>query len=365
MSKVQKHGSGRFLAGMLIYALVFLALAGILLVMFWNYMAAYENARPQRAIDAYMGSLTEEHICDLSQELIDSIDHNIQSEQQCRAAIMDAIDGINYAKKSKASTGTRQVFVLRAEKTVIGEFVIAAQDADKYGFTPWALESESFDLSALNLFGSGYQVTVPYDHAVTVNGYTLDSSYVTDGKIIYEEIGEFYEDFELPYRVSYAVSPILGELEAVITDPAGNEVTFDENTDWTAYFHNCTDEETQQLNEFTAEYVERYVAFTGSRRHNRMSNYGKLMNYIVADSDFANRLYAAIEGLEYGQSLGDNVVFLVAHHQVRLEEDRFMCDFTYEVDTTGKKGVVRTTTSAKIIVVRTEEGLKVETMNIY
>lgn len=354
-----------FLLGMVIYAVVFLAAVNFGLKAFWNYMEAYENSRPKIAINAYMDGLTEEHICDLSQDLIDQVDHNVQSVEQCRTYIMDAIDGINYAKKSSECTDTRQVFVLRTGKTVIGEFSIIAQEADEYGFTPWAVEGESFDVSVLNLFGSDYEVTVPYDHTVTVNGTVLDESYVTNEKIIYEEIEDYYEKYDLPYRVTYAVQPIMGEMNVVITDPAGNEVTFDENTDWTQYFHNCSDDETAALDDFTAKYVDRYVAFTGSTRKNRKTNYGKLIDYVVEGSDFASRLYNAIEGLEFGQSQGDKVISLVANHQVRLEEGRYLCDITYEVDTTGKKGVVRTTTNAKLIVVQSTDGLRVESMNIY
>lgn len=367
MAKQQKkkRSFGWFLLGMAIYAAVFLVAVNFGLKAFWNYMEAYENSRPKIAINAYMDSLTEEHVVDMSQELVDQVDHNIQTEEQCRAYMLDAINGINYAKKSKECTDTRQVFVLRTGTTVIGEFSIVAQEADRYGFTPWEVEGESFDLRVLNLYGSDYTVTVPHDHTVTVNGNALDSNYITEEKIIYEEIEDYYENYDLPYRVSYAVAPIMGEMDVVITDPAGNEVTFDENTDWTQYFHNCTDEEVKALDEFTKKYVDRYVAFTGSRKNTRNINYKKLMECVVADSDFAKRLADAIDGLQFGQSQGDKVVSLVANHQVRLEEGRFLCDITYEVDTTGRKGVVRTTTEAKLIVVQTDKGLRVESMNIY
>ena len=363
--KMKKHSFLWFLLGMLIYAAAFLVALNFGLKAFWNYMEAYENSRPKIAIDAYMNNLTEEHVVDLSQDLIDRVDHNIQSADQCRGYILDMIDGINYARKSGESTDERQVFVLRTGKTVIGEFSIVAQEADEYGFTPWAVESEKFDISVLNLFGSDYEVTVPYDHTVTVNGTALDASYITNEKIIYEEIEDYYESYDLPYRVTYAVQPVMGEMNVVITDPAGNEVTFDENTDWTQYFHNCTAEEVKALDTFTESYVERYVAFTGSNKNTRNGNYKKLMELVVADSNFAIRLKDALDGLQFGQSKGDKVVSLIANHQVRLEEGRYLCDITYEVDTTGKKGVVRTTTNAKLIVVRTGSGLKVESMSIY
>ena len=55
----------------------------------------------------------------------------------------------------------------------------------------------------------------------------------------------------------------------------------------------------------------------------------------------------------------------MAHHQFRIEEGRSICDITYEVDTTGKEGVVRTTTNAKLFIVETDDGLKLESMSIY
>ena len=357
--------NGTFLRGMAIYAVIFLCIAGAALQLFWNYMAAFEASRPHIAIDAYMENLTDEHIVDLSQELIDAADHKIQSEEQCRAYLMDAIEGISCAKKQKDCTDTRQVFVVKTGSTVIGEFSIAAQKPDRYGFTPWVLERESFDLHVLDPLTEERTVTIPSDHHVTVNGVLLNDDYITDDKIHYKAIEEFYDDYDLPYRVTYRVPSVMGELNLVITDAVGSAVEFDENTDWTPYFHNCTAEETEALNEFTKTYVTRYVAFTGSRKDTRENNYWRLLKCVVRGSDFAQRLAAAVEGLEFGQSQRDKVVSLISNHQVRLEEGRFLCDITYEVDTTGRKGVVRTTTNAKLIVVLTDGVLKVESMQIY
>lgn len=363
--KIAKHGMSRFAFGMLIYAVVFLLIAAVGLAVLWNFMEEYEYSRPKTAINAYMQSLTEEHICDLSQELVDQVDHNIQTQQQCHDFIMDAIGEISYAKKAKGSSADRQVFVLQTEGSVIGEFTIAAGEEGKYGFKPWVLEKESFDLTALNLFGSAYQTIVPSDHTVTVNGYVLDEQYITNAKIPYEPIEDYYEDYDIPYRVCYTVKPVFGEMEVVITDPDGNEMTFDENTDWTPYFHNCTMEEKEMLDAFASEYVERYTSFTGSVSGSRYVYYRRLMEYVMPDTDFADRLREAIEGLAFGQTQGNKVVSVTTHHQVRLAEDKYLLDVTYEVDTIGYKGAVRTTTNARIIAVRTEQGLKAESMSVY
>ena len=60
--QAQRSKPHSFLVGLLIYALVFLVVAGIGLVLLWNYIDAYEQSRPKLAIDAYMDALTVEHI---------------------------------------------------------------------------------------------------------------------------------------------------------------------------------------------------------------------------------------------------------------------------------------------------------------
>ena len=361
----KQQKSGAFFHGMVIYAAVFLSILGIGLFLFWNYMAAFEASRPHVAIDNYMNNLTKEHIVDLSQDLIDAVDHNIQSEEQCRAYLLDAIDDISYAKKSTDCAANRQVFVLKTRNTVIGEFSIVSLESDSYGFTPWGFERESFDLRSMDLLSEGCTVTIPSDHHITIKGVPLDDDYITEPKVFYEPIAEFYDDFDLPYRITYQVPTVMGEPDLVIWDAAGNTAVFNENTDWKPYFHNCTAEETEALDKFTETYVGRYVAFTGSRKDTRENNYWRLLKCVVRGSDFAQRLAAAVEGLEFGQSQRDKVVSLISNHQVRLEEGRYLCDITYEVDTTGRKGVVRTTTNAKLIVVLTDGVLKVESMQIY
>lgn len=363
--KVKKAHWGLFFVLIFLYAAAFLGATAYGLKYLWNYMEAYENSRPKNALNAYMENLTDEHIIDMGMSVTAQIDMNLQSEEECRAVIQEAISGgVTYAKKSKECTDTRQVYVLRSGGEVIGEFAIEAGSADEYGFTPWSLVSESFDFSFL-VWNDTVSMTVPSDYVVSVNGHPLGSEYIVEDNIHYEEIEAYYEDYDMPYKVTYEAGPFLGQLEMIAADPHGNPVTFDENTDWSQFYLNCSEEETKTLDEFTAEFVKRYVAFTGSNKNTRYTTYDQLIEYVVPDSDLATRLKAAIEGLQFGQSKGDEVVSITAHLQLRLEEGRYLCDITYEVDTTGKEGVVRTTTNAKLTIVETDSGLKLESMNIY
>ena len=82
------------------------------------------------------------------------------------------------------------------------------------------------------------------------------------------------------------------------------------------------------------------------------------------DEGWAPTLKGALDGLQFGQSKGDEIVSVTPHLQIRLG-DKYLVDLTYEVDTTGKEGVVRQTINARILMVRTESGLKVESIDIY
>lgn len=362
----KKRSFGWFLFGMFLYAAIFLGAAYFGLRYLWNYMEAYEASRPANTVAAYMKDLTTDYVCDQCLEGVTaSIDTNIQSPEECREFLMAELEsGINYAKKSAECTDTRQVYVLRAGTTVVGQFSIVANAPDEYGFTTWSLEKESFDMTYV-LKDETISITVPDSCIVSVNGVVLDESYITVDNIHYEQIEDYYGDYELPCKVTYEAGPFLGEFQFHVTNENGEEVTFDENTDYSPYYLNCTEDETKALNDFTNAFVKRYVAFTGSNKNTRYDTYYALMKYVVSDSDIASRLKDAIEGLQFGQSKGDEVVSITTNLQMALENDRYLCDVTYEVDTTGREGVVRTTTSVRLYVVKTDSGLKLEAMSIY
>lgn len=360
----KKSGGLGFTCGMLIYAAIMLALVIYGLNFLWGYMAAYEASRPYIAVDAYMELVTDEYICDRSEELIGQIDHNIQSEEACRQVIKAAVsEGITCAKKTSECTEDQLVYVLRSGKQVIGRFVMEPRGETAHGFTPWAVVEDSFDLSYL--ITDTVSITAPSHYPVYVNGNLLTEEYVTESGIEFAELEEFYGDYELPTMSTYVAGPCLGVINLTVTDPDGNEVVIDEGTDMNIFINNCTDQEVKALDAFAEAYIHRYVTFTSSVNDSRYENYADLAAYMIPDGKLAARMFDAIEGLYYAQSYADNIVSITINHRVNIGDGRYMCDVTYLVDTTGKAGVVQTTNNVKIIVVETSDGLKAEAMTSY
>ena len=365
MAKNPKKKSYGFLIFTVIYAILFLAGTMVGLNYLWDFMDAFEASRPENTINAYMELVTPDYVCDHETDLIDTIDHHIQSEEACREVIKEAVSGkITYAKKTSECTDEKMVYVLRTAGKVIGRVEMEPRGEARYGFTPWAVTEDSFDLSYL-VTGT-VSVTAPHDYTVTVNSNALNENYVTASGMQYTVLKEFYDRYEgLPYQVSYAAGPCLGEIVLEVADRDGQIVTINKDTDLNAFVSNCTAEDMVQLEAFNQDFINAYIKFLTSNRGTRIANHNELKPYLVPGSDLAKRVKNALDGLLYGQSKSDVLVELIINHAVKISGDRYIMDVTYVVDTTGRQGVVQTTNNAQYVAVLTEDGLQVEMLLSY
>jgi len=364
MKKNAKILSGKFIAGIVIYAVVFLLLVAVGLYLFWGFIEAYELSRPKNTMQEFMDQLTVEQMCAASDALYDSVDQNLQTREQFDQVIRDAVTGdISYAKKSSESTETRQVFVLRSGRANIGQFTISAGKEDKYGFRRWEVEEYSFDFSYL--LGEGVSVTVPLEYQVTVNGKLLDDSYITETGIQYSALEEFYDSLTLPTMVTYDVEGFLGDITIEILDAAGNPVTITSDMDMNALLPQCGADEAGKVEAFANEFVKLWVSFSGSTNDTKGGNYHRLKNILSSDGALAERLYTALDGLTFGQSNGATILEVPINRIVPLGNGEYICDMSYVVRTVGRQGAVDTTSNMKLLMVTENGELRVKAMERY
>lgn len=354
----------RFVIGMVVYAVVFLVIAGIGLAIFWNFIDAYEQSRPMNAVKAYVASVTEQDYYDGSEALLNQLDSNIQSRAEACGVIKASVtEPLSYAKKSGESTEDCQVYVLRSGKQVIGQFAITAGEPDKYGFRQWSVTESSFDFS--HLLSERISVTVPSEYVVSVNGNTLDESYITEKDIPYTELEEFYDDYTLPTLVTYTVENFLGTLTLDTADAQGKPVTITPDTDWNDLLPVCDQSIGSEIEFLTKNFLYNYVVFTSSATGSVSYNYVQVIKYLVPNGELAKRLATAIDGLQYAQSWGDTIKEININRIIDLGEERYLCDATYIVETYAKAGLLRTENNVKLILANTEYGLRIEAMTRY
>ena len=351
----------KVLIAAVLYACIFSLAVLFGLSKFWDWAAAYENSRAQNTLDAYMQQLTMAHMQDSASDLIASIDHNIQSEEQCRQAIADALQGgIVYARKLSECTDTQFVYMLMSGGKTIGKVTLTAQQADEFGFTPWEVTAESFDFSFL--VGSGTKFTAPAHYSVYVNGTLLDASYIVEEGMRYSLVADFYDTYSLPTMATYEVAPILGDLEVTIIDPNGKSVTTEEALDEVLVLNNCSAEETAQLDALANDFIQAYVFYTTNANTDLKGNLSTLLSSIVSGSALAERMEDAQNGLKWVGDQNAKILSVTTHHRIGFMDGYYLYDTTYEFETTYRGNVTTATENIKLIIKPTEDGLKVERM---
>ena len=369
MAKKKKKSGVGFAIFMVLWAVLLLGATGFGLRWFWGYMESYEASRPHVAIDAYMEKVNKEYIVDHSQEFMSVVDFNIQSREECTRILMDSLVGeISYARKASACTEDQQVFVVRCGDKAVGTFTIVTSEADEHGFTPWVFLEDSYNPA--DMMGTEtVTVIAPEGYRVLVNNFQLDESYiVSQERTPYELFEDYYDTYDLPEYVlnTYQVGPFLNAMyEPEIYSPEGRPFTLDENFDPYSLIPAVEAETAEELEEFLEEFLKMYVIFAGCANDARDMNYQRVIKYVVRDSTLAKRMYDALDGLQFAQSRGDKIADIRVNRLAQLDDEAYLFDVTYQVDTTGYEGVVRTTTNTRIVIIRSEGKLLVESMAGY
>lgn len=365
MNKSRKRKSRLlFPIALLTYALLFLAATAAGMHYLWDYLDAFERSRPQTTLDSYMAQLNKDYVADRCGQLMATIDPNVQSPEQCREVILASLDGrFTCAKKAKESDENTHVYALRCGKQVIGSVIMTRTGETLGSFTAWEIADEAFDLS--HLVNDPISVTVPEDYTVYSLGNKLDSGYITESGIPYPILAEYYEEYDLPAMVTYTAGPYLGEGALTVTDPAGNAVTMDPDMDMNVFANNCSQAEIDAVKAASEGFVQSYVDFTSCTGNDTMGNYGRLKTRMVSGGELAKRMYEAIVGLYWVTDRHASITGLDIHNYVNLENDRYLCCLTYTVDTTDFAGATQATSSIKLVLLQTTDGLKVESMISY
>ena len=345
----------------LLYAILFLVGLAFGLDWLWSYMASYEASRPNHTVDSYMENLTPDYICDRSADLIAKADASVQSAEQCRQVIKEALSGkFTHVKNLGESTDNKTVYLIRCDSRIIGRFEMTQAGSAEHGFPLWKVTSDSFDLSYL--LSPGHSVTVPASYHVSVNGTELNESHITVSGIQFPVLTEFYDDYTLPTLVTYETGTTLGATDMVITDPNGASVIIDETASYDAMLPLCSEAESAKLDAFVADFIQDYVDFTSCTNDDTYGNYERLKAHIVPGTALAQRMKDAIAGLKWVSDRGAKVAGIDIAYRVPIGDSKYLCDVVYRVDTRNITGTAQTQSHVKIIVTETSSGLKAETM---
>ena len=346
---------------LLLYSVLFLIGTAIGLGHLWDYMEAYELSRPFHAVDSYMEKLDADYICDRSSDLIAMVDSTVQSPDDCRKVIREALkDKFTCVKNLGESTDDKTVYLIRCGSRIIGRFTIVPDAEIAYGFAPWKVSSDSFDLSYL--LTPGHVVTAPETFTVTVNGTPLTTGHIAESGIEFPLLQEFYGSYSLPTLVTYQTGTTLGKTEVTITDPDGKAVTIDKDTDWDTLLPVCNEATSDRLSTSVSAFLKAYVDFTSCTNNDTYGNHNRLQAHILTGTALSQRMKDAIAGLKWVSDRHAKLADVQVNRLVPLEGGKYLCDVIYRVDTRNITGNVQTESHIKLIFTESGGQLKAETM---
>ena len=359
-----------FLYGMLFYAVVFICILTIGMIILWRYIEAYEKTQPEKTMRAYMQEFDEERVYYLTYDFLGTFDNNLQSREQIFDEYIRPMlgDKVKYKKNPAEPLQTRVVYSLLSDDKLIGSVTLEQSEKEEIGFKFWNVVDEQVDFSFIREVNSK-SVTVPESFTVTCNGYTLGGKYVTGRVNSYDSLAYLEEyGFVLPDMLTYTVTDYLGDVEFRVFDEDGAEHALDENFEnliINRALNNCTEAETERLTKFIEDYCKYYVAFMGSHRDLIYGNYANLKPYLLPGSDLAIRMNGALDGMTWSGNKSNEIQSMEINYIIRLEEGRYVCDITYFVNTLGNKGYVVTENNARVFVRWNDAGVFAEEMLSY
>lgn len=359
----RKSGSSFFLVGILVYALIFLALTAWGLGKFRRYLAAYELSRPETAINAYMQRVDAGYLCSGgASAVLERVDLRLQSEEACRSYIESTLtEDISYAKYRAECTEDRLVYMILCGKQPVCKVTLTRGEAGVYGFAPWQVTREEFDLSHITV--NTASITVPRGYTVLLGEVPLDEAYITETDIPFDALADYYEGYAPPYLVTYTTGGYLGQQALRAVAPDGKSVA--EGTDPQSLLSNCTDAEVRAMDPLVEGFIQSYVDFSSCADNDLQGHYQRLKEMLVPDCELQKRLYNAIDGLSWTKDRRSEISAITVHHRVDLGGDRYLYDVTYEVDTVLHNGANHETTNARFILAAAEQGFLIADMDTY
>jgi len=357
--------SNRLLKTVAIYAAIFLVIAIVGLIIFWNYMAAYEKSQPENALHAYLYNLDAKRILSNSDDLVESVNPDVQREAECRQIISDTIrDGVDYKLLMSESNDSKKVYTLKSGDNAIGKVALTSQGKGSFGLPIWQVTEEAYDFSFL--LNEGETVDVPQHYKVYANGKLLSTQSLVQQDTPIEVLKDFYADYDtLPYMVTYKVGPYLGDVEITITDAEDNAVTPEQATDIAFILDNCSNAEKETLDNLAAAYINSYVRFSTNADEALEENYQDILSYIVPECALAERMADALNGLKWVKNQEADILSQTVHYRTRLAGGLYLYDVSYKVTVEHQGNSTTTTENVRLLLSQTPEGLKVERMLNY
>ena len=311
MARKKKRGALVYTLLLTVYTLALVVAAGYGLTLVWNYAEAYEKARPDNTMNAYMDNLRRNLWNDSVEQTIESMPHEVQSTEECKEIVKVMLsDELSYTRLPGGANGETEVSYdllcggkrfgkvslirdpsVKAKKSSINIPLLGDVLSEQ---AAWIVEHEEFDFNGLY---STVKVTVPETYGVSLNGVKLGEEYIVERDIPSDVMKDYYDQYpNLPRKVTYQYDNAFGELTPVVLDESGKEAVIDASKDDSQYIQPVDEAILGRLTEFAIPFADAYLAYSAGVS-DPMYAYSKVAPFIELGGDLDLRLKQAMDGM--------------------------------------------------------------------
>lgn len=289
----------------------------------WSSLKKYEHSRPEYAMDKVTEKIQSQDTEEFCQ-YVKTEDTAYEGNEAITEAVRNYINDVlgegewTYTKKSGEYTNERPAYQLKkdGQKTDIVVYL------EKKNNNKWALA----DMSGLSCEGKTYEIIVPENSVVTVDGNKLGSEYATETKDA-EVLSNVAKYITMPKTTTYRIENAYKEHEIKATGPVYNsELELISSTDNVYQFgfeanSKLIEEQESRIKEIT-EIYGKYVVNYGS--------FSKLSPYILQGS-YAYSYLSKISQTNIWLEVSNAPTFsdMKVYNYQSYTKDCFSCEVTF------------------------------------
>ena len=212
---------------LLIYAAVWLVLAGAGCAVFYKYLSVYERSRPEHVMDSLMETTAREtwlgYVKTSIEESAGEFDDAAALYTEYETALLSGKE-FSYRRASEGAADAPE-FIVRCGGVDVCAVTLAAQPGSELGFGKhlWQVGSITPCEALRNLRSTAVEITALPDEPVYINGIELTDAQIAERDVAIEDLSEIEARFtDVPHLTRYRVEKMYGAI--TVTNAAGDEI---------------------------------------------------------------------------------------------------------------------------------------------
>ena len=277
----------RFRAGLLLYALLLILIAGAALLLLRRYLGVYEATRPAVALEEYRAALLSPESTEGCRAALADLDPRLRTPEDSLALLREQLRDARFVESIAEGGESEKHYRVVSGGQVLGEVCLRSGEEQAFGLRGWEAAEEHYDFSAQF---HGVSAVVPPDYQVYVGEHRLGRDELRDGSVPYESLADAYSLIDgLPTMLRYESGLYLGDLPLRVLDSAGNEIPPERQCE-EDYLDNCSAEDRAAIEEYVERFLRPYILFTANINQDRDGYYSQLMQLSLPNSALRRRL---------------------------------------------------------------------------